>query len=132
MINKVTLIGNIGKDPEVKRFENGNIVASFSVATSENYRDKSGEWQTQTEWHNIVAWGKWAERTEKALKKGLTVYIEGKNTTRTWEKDGQKKYRHEVVCSYFRVINKSNEPESKPATLTPATEAGSDDDDLPF
>ena len=78
MVNRVILIGNLGKDPEVRRLENGAVVAKFSLATNENYRDKSGEWQQQTEWHDIVAWRALAERAESSLKKGSMVYVEGK------------------------------------------------------
>lgn len=105
MVNKVTLIGNLGKDPEVRRLENETAVASFSVATSENYQDKEGNWQSQTEWHNIVAWRNRAEQAEKVLKKGSTVYIEGKLTTRKYtDQNGVERYRTEVVASYFRKL----------------------------
>jgi single-strand DNA-binding protein len=104
MVNKVILIGNLGKAPEVRRLDNGNTVAKFSIATNESWRDKSGEWQTQTEWHDIVVWGKLAEKAE-TLDKGATLYVEGKLTHRTWEdKDGNKRKTTEVVANYFRVI----------------------------
>jgi single-strand DNA-binding protein len=103
MVNKVTLIGNLGKDPETKRLENGATVCKFSLATSESYRDKAGEWQTQTEWHNIVLWRDMAEKAE-TLQKGQTIYLEGKITTRSWEKDGVKQYATEIVGNYFRKI----------------------------
>ena len=85
MINKVTLIGNLGRDPEIKHFEGGSSVAKFSLATNENYRDKNGEWKTETEWHDIVAWRHLAERAVKDLHKGSMVYIEGKLTHRKWQ-----------------------------------------------
>lgn len=109
MVNRVILVGNLGKDPEVKMLENGNKVAKFSLATSENYRDKSGagDWQQKTEWHNIVAWGKLAERAESALSKGASIYLEGKLSTRKWQdKDGNDRSTTSVVASYFRIINK--------------------------
>ncbi|MFN5364809.1 MAG: single-stranded DNA-binding protein, partial [Bacteroidota bacterium] len=80
MINKVTLIGNLGGDPEVRHLDNGTAVGRFSLATNENYRDKDGNWQKLTEWHNIVVWRDLAERSEKLLKKGMQVYVEGKIT----------------------------------------------------
>ena len=107
MVNRVTLIGNLGRDPEVRRFENGAVVAKFSVATNENYKDKSGEWQTQTEWHDVVAWRNLGERAEATLKKGAMVYIEGKLTHRTWQdQDGNNRRTTEVVANYFRMIGR--------------------------
>ncbi len=113
MVNRVTLIGNLGRDPEVRRFENGAVVAKFSVATNENYRDKSGEWQTQTEWHDVVAWRNLGERAEATLKKGMMVYVEGKLTHRSWQdQDGNNRRTTEVVANYFRQIGKreNNQP----------------------
>lgn len=107
MINKVILIGNLGKDPEIRHLENGASVANFSVATNENYRDKSGEWQTVTEWHNIVAWRNLAERAERDLKKGSLVYIEGKLNTRKWQdRDGNDRYTTDVVALTLRGLEK--------------------------
>jgi len=82
MINKVILVGNLGADPEVRTLENGTKVARISVATNENYQDKSGEWQKITEWHNVTAWRGLAERAENYLKKGQMVYVEGKKMAR--------------------------------------------------
>ncbi|MCB0628637.1 MAG: single-stranded DNA-binding protein [Saprospiraceae bacterium] len=105
MVNRVILIGNLGKDPEVRRLENGAVVAKFSVATNENYRDKSGEWQTLTEWHDVVVWRSLAERAETQLKKGMLVYVDGKLTHRSWEdQDGNKRRTTEVVGNYFRAL----------------------------
>ena len=107
MVNKVILIGNLGKDPEVRRLENGSNVAKFSLATNENYKDKSGEWQTATEWHDVVAWGSLAEKAESNLAKGAQIYLEGKLTHRSWQdKDGNNRRTTEVVANYFRVIKK--------------------------
>ena len=107
MINKVILIGNLGRDPEVRKLENGSSVAKFSLATNESYRDKSGEWQTQTEWHNIVMWRALAERAERDLKKGSLVFIEGKLTHRTWQdQDGKDRYTTEVVAYTMRSLEK--------------------------
>ena len=100
-VNKVILIGNLGKDPEVKYTPNGTAVAKFSIATNERFKDKSGEWQDRTEWHNIVAWARTAEIAGEYLKKGRTVYIEGRLQTRSWEdqQTKQKKYMTEIVVS---------------------------------
>ena len=107
MVNKVILIGNLGKDPEIRRLESGAAVARFSLATNENYKDKSGEWQTQTEWHDVVLWRNLAERAESFLKKGYMIYLEGKLTTRSWEdQEGNKRRTTEVVGSYFRNLTK--------------------------
>ena len=107
MLNKVTLIGNLGRDPEVRHFEGGSMVAKFSVATNENYKDRNGEWQTRTEWHDIVCWSGLAERAERILKKGFLVYIEGKLTTRKWQdKDGNDRYTTEIVANTFKSLEK--------------------------
>lgn len=106
MVNRVILIGNLGRDPEVRRLESGAAVAKFSVATSESYQDKqSGEWQDQTEWHEIVAWRNRAEQAERVFKKGMTVYIEGKLTHRKYtDANNIERYRTEVVANYMRKI----------------------------
>ena len=107
MINKVILIGNLGRDPEVRRLESGAVVAKFSLATNESYRDKNNEWQTQTEWHDIVVWRNLAERAERDLKKGKLVYVEGKLTHRKWQdKDGNDRYTTEVVANTFRLLER--------------------------
>ena len=102
-VNKVILIGNLGKDPDVRHLENGATVANFPIATSENYKDrKTGEKISQTEWHNIVVWRGLADITERYLKKGDKVYIEGKLRTRSWQdQDGNTKYTTEVVLQGF-------------------------------
>lgn len=113
MVNKVTLIGNLGRDPEIRRLESGVAVAKFSIATSENYKDKSGEWQSQTEWHDVVVWRTMAERAERDLKKGSMVYLEGKLTHRKWEdKEGNTRKTTEVVGNYFRVLNRRDKDSS--------------------
>lgn len=105
MVNRVILIGNLGRDPEVRRLENGAVVAKFPIATNESYKDKSGEWQTQTEWHDVVVWRNLAERAESTLKKGAPVYVEGKLTHRTWQdQDGNNRKTTEVVANYFRAL----------------------------
>ena len=104
-VNKVILVGNLGKDPEVRRMQNGNPVVNLSVATSENWRDKAtGERKEKTEWHRVVIFNKnLAEVAEKYLRKGSKVYVEGSLQTRKWtDKDGQEKYSTEIVLQNFR------------------------------
>lgn len=119
-MNRVTLIGNLGKDPEVRRLENGAPVGKFSIATTEGYKDANGEWQNQTEWHDIVVWRAQAELTEKFLKKGTGVYIEGKLTHRKWmDKNNVERYTTEVVASIVRPLervakNETNFPSQEP------------------
>lgn len=106
-LNKVLLIGNLGKDPEIRNLENGSMVATFSIATTESYKDKSGNWHDQTDWHTIVAWRNLAETAEKYLKKGSPVFVEGKLRTRTWEdKDGRKHYQTEVIAEELVALSK--------------------------
>ena len=105
--NKVQLIGNLGKDPEIFNLESGKTLAKFSIATNESYKNTQGEKITDTQWHNIVAWGKTAQIVEKFITKGKEVAIEGKLTTRSWEdKDGMKRYITEVVCSELLMLGK--------------------------
>jgi len=98
-VNKVILIGNLGKDPEVKYTPQGTPVAKFSLATNERYKDKDGNWQDRTEWHNIVLWQRLAEIAGEYLKKGGKVYIEGRLQTHSWDdkQSGQKKYMTEII-----------------------------------
>ena len=105
--NKVQLIGNVGKDPEIVNLESGKKLAKFSVATNENYKNGNGESLTDTQWHNIVAWGKTAELVEKYVNKGKEVGVEGKLTSRNWEdEDGTKRYITEVVCNELLLLGK--------------------------
>jgi len=147
-VNKVILIGNLGKDPEVRHLDNGASVANFSIATTETYKDRnSGERVDQTEWHNIVLWRGLAEVAEKYLKKGDSVYIEGKLRTRSWEKDGVTRYTTEVVGDQLTMLggkksgndsgqssnyagNQSNNQTAAAPSQTPDT--NSEMDDLPF
>ncbi|WP_026999460.1 single-stranded DNA-binding protein [Eisenibacter elegans] len=104
-LNKVMLIGNLGKDPEIQTLEGGYAIAKFSLATSESYRDKNGVLQTETEWHNIIAWRGLAEVAAKYLKKGSTIYIEGKLKTRSYEdNNGVKKYVTEVIADKLLML----------------------------
>lgn len=148
MINKVTLIGNLGGDPEIRHLENGTAVGRFSLATNESYKDKDGTWQTQTEWHNIVVWRELAERAEKQLKKGAPVYVEGKISYRKYTgQDGVEKSVTDIVASMFRSLERkegsgdsrfpSAEPSTSrgtPASSMPTVEAAApaEGDDLPF
>lgn len=135
MLNRVLLIGNLGKDPETTTLENGVTVAKFSIATNENYKDKDGEWQTLTEWHEIVCWRSLAERAASQLKKGMPVYIEGKLTHRKWEdKEGNNRKTTEVVANYFRSLAKKEGDSSyfPSEDDEPVTTESEKDDDLPF
>jgi len=150
-VNKVILVGNLGKDPEVRTLENGSKVASFSLATSENYKDRnSGETITNTEWHNIVMWRGLAEVAEKYLRKGSQIYIEGKLRSRSYQdKEGVTKYITEIEAKELTMLGKpqgssDSAPSPAPAQQqsqssapksTPVAESlqgGDDDDDLPF
>ncbi len=106
--NRVQLIGNLGMDPEVKDLDGGNKLAKFSVATSQSYTNNKGEKVKDTQWHNIIAWGKLAETAEKYLKKGSEVALEGKIVYRNYEKDGQTRYITEIVLSDFMMFWKKN------------------------
>ncbi len=111
MINKVTLVGNLGRDPEIRTLENGTKVGTFSLATNESYKDKNDTWQTITEWHNIVVWRGLAEKAERELKKGGLAYIEGKITHRKYnDKDGIERSVTEIVAS---VLNSLERRENK-------------------
>ena len=107
--NKVQLIGNLGKDPEVKQLDSGKILAKISLATSENYKNADGEKVTDTQWHNLVAWGKTAQIAEKYLKKGNKIAIEGKLINRSYEdKEGIKRYVTEVLVSEILMLGTKN------------------------
>ena len=125
-VNKVILIGNLGKDPELRYTPGGQPTANFSLATTERWTDKNGQRQEKTEWHNIVAWGKLAELVNQYLKKGRPVYIEGRITNRSWEdRDGNKKYRTEIVANQIQFLGSG--PGSAPAgneSYTPQESAG--------
>ena len=117
-INKVILIGRLGKDPEIKSFENGVKKASFTLATSENRKDKEGNRVEQTEWHNIVCWRNLAEIAEKYLAKGKLIYLEGKLRTRSWEEaNNVKRYITEVEVSTFTMLGSKAEEGAKSAAV---------------
>lgn len=150
-INKVILIGNLGKDPEIRRLENGSVVASFSLATSEVYTDRTtGEKKEVTDWHDIVVWRGLAEIAEKYIKKGYKVYVEGKLKKRSWQdKEGQTRYATEVVGDVMTILSRPEgtsvggqaiqgqnaSPYSSIGTPTPPSPndlTSAEDDDLPF
>lgn len=109
MVNKVILVGNVGRDPEVRYLESGVAVTNFPLATSETYTNKNGERITNTEWHNIVMWRKLAEIAEKWVKKGQALYIEGKIRSRSYEdKDGVKRYITEIVADNMQMLGKKS------------------------
>lgn len=129
-INKVILVGHLGKDPEVNHLEGGIAVAKFTLATTEVYNDKNGERKEQTEWHNIVCWRKTAELAEKFLKKGSAIYLEGKIRSRSYtDKENIKRYFTEIVVDSFNMLDRkpdgSGSQIDEPVDATVA-------DDLPF
>ncbi len=113
MVNKVILVGNVGKDPEIQHINADVSVARFTLATSETYRDKNGERVTNTEWHNIVAWRGLTKVIELYVHKGTQLYIEGKITNRSYEKDGQTRYTTDIVANEIRILGKR--PDGDPA-----------------
>ena len=140
-VNKVILVGNLGKDPEVRYLESGTAVANFPIATSESYKDKSGNKVEQTEWHNIVMWRGLAEIAEKYLKKGSSIYVEGKLKTRSWDdKEGNKRYTTEIVADNMTMLgskpsgdNTATSQQAKPKAGAELTNTEDDfGDDLPF
>ena len=149
-INKVILIGNLGRDPETRYSQAGNAVTKFSVATSESWRDRqSGEQQERTEWHNVVCFARLAETAGQYLRKGSKVYIEGSLSTSSWEQDGQKRYRTEVIARDFQMLDSRGSnggapsgfeqrgapapAENQPAANAPTISDDDDfDDDIPF
>lgn len=149
-MNKAIIIGNLGADPEIRTFENGNKVANLRVATSRKYKDRNGQLQEETEWHSVACFGPKADVCEKYLSKGEKVAIEGRIQTRSWEdRNGEKRYSTEIVAMDLQMLSSSgsqgakspsgnaassaqgraNNPTPSPA---PPPSAGQDDDDLPF
>ena len=137
-LNKVTLIGNLGKDPETHTSQSGKISTKFSLATTESWKDKqTGEWKNKTEWHNVVIWNEGlAKMASTALHKGSKVYIEGQIQTREWQdKDGQKKYATEIVLSAFNgtiIALDKKEGVGKPNKQEEQSPPADFDDDIPF
>ncbi|MDD3035119.1 MAG: single-stranded DNA-binding protein [Bacteroidales bacterium] len=137
-LNKVMLIGNVGKDPEIRHLDNDSVVANFTLATTERYRDKNGNWQEQTEWHNIVCWRLLAERAEKYVKKGSQIFVEGKIRSREWvDQTEQKRTVIEIVAESFQLLGKRADSQPSAQNIQPVTTSAAvvgDDlpDDLPF
>ena len=143
-VNKVILLGTLGKDPELKYTPQGTAVAKFSMATNESYKDKqSGQWKDKTEWHNIVCWARTAEIAAEYLQKGKQVYVEGKLQTRSWDdkESGQKRYMTEINVSELVLIGKGDgkptqhlRDEDVPASRKPFSESSLEitDEDIPF
>jgi len=144
MVNKVILVGNLGRDPEVRTTPTGQPVASFSIATNRKWKDRDGNRQEQTEWHNIVCWGRQAEVAGEYLSKGKQIYVEGRLQTRSWEdrQSGEKKYKTEIICDNFQMLGTRGESGSGGGggSYSPQGNAGSteefgappEDDDIPF
>jgi len=152
-VNKVILIGHLGKDPEVRYMPNGEAVANVSIATSENWKDKSGEKQEKTEWHNLVFYKRLAEIVGEYLKKGSQIYVEGRLQTRKWQtKEGQDRYTTEIIVNEMKMLGgkssgsnsfevvenrpaaSSSGGDAAPAKAAPAAKGSFDnfDDDIPF
>jgi len=143
MINKVILVGRLGKDPEVRHFDNGGKVARFSLATDEAYKDRSGQIQRVTEWHDVSVWGPQAEIAEKYLHKGMLVYVEGKLTRRKYQdKDGIERTAVDVRVNSFKMLERkegggsgSSQPSDSGSQVDmddPFNDSGLADDGLPF
>ena len=142
-VNKVILVGNLGKDPEIKSFTNG-MVAKFPIATTESYKDRNGNKVEQTEWHNIEVWGELAKVAEQWLRKGKQVYIEGSIRTDTWEDNGVKKYATKIRATSFTMLGSAQSggesggsmsersTSHSEETSVPQGIAATDTDDLPF
>lgn len=130
-LNKVMLIGNLGKDPEIKYTPSGVPVAKFSIATNESYKDKGGEWQERTEWHNIVAWQRLAEIIGEYVKKGSKIYVEGRLQTSSWEdkQSGEKKYKTEIVATSILLLGGrgTGDPDTEGRSRSAAANSGSMD-----
>ena len=148
-VNKVILLGNVGKDPEIKSTTGGTLVANLSLATSERYKDKGGEWQERTEWHNLVSYARGAEILRDYVKKGSKLYVEGRITTRSWDdkETGKRAYRTEIVVNEISLLSPAegsngrtaaNGRDSQRRTNRPSEpaddfgSAGITDDDIPF
>jgi single-strand DNA-binding protein len=134
-VNKVILIGNLGRDPELRYTQEGQGVANFTLATNERWRDKSGNNQERTEWHRIVVWGKQAENCAQYLQKGRRVYVEGRLQTRDWEdRDGNKRQTTEIVAQTVQFLDRRGEAGPRGEDPPPPSGPGPapDGDDIPF
>lgn len=155
-VNKAIVLGNLGKDPELRHTQSGQAVTELTIATNERFKDKSGEWQERTEWHRVVVWGRQAENAAQYLAKGRQVYVEGRLQTREWtDRDGNKRYTTEIVAQNVQYLSSGggdgssrgssgggryNDPGPPPAgeVPRPSTHGGHDagggfsDDEIPF
>ena len=134
-LNKVLLIGHLGKDPELKYTPNGTAVCNFSIASSDSYKGDDGNWVDRTEWHNIVVWRKLAEICGQYLKKGSKIYMEGKLTTESYEKDGIKRYITKIVMSDMLMLDKKDAGGGAGSGTTETADSVKEEttnDDLPF
>lgn len=134
-LNKVMLIGHVGKDPELKYMPSGGAVANFNIATNESYKDKTGKLVEKTEWHKVVVYARTAEVVAEYVKKGAQVFVEGKLQTRSWDKDGVKHYMTEIVAFNVQFLGskKGGAVDGEaPATETEAQSAPRPEEDLPF
>ena len=141
MVNKVILVGNLGRDPEVRSTPAGQSVAEFTLATNRKWKDREGNRQEQTEWHSIVCWGRQAEVAGQYLTKGKQIYVEGRIQTRSWEdkQSGEKRYKTEIVCDNFQMLGRRGDTAGAdygagaPAPSAVAERSsGGPDDDIPF
>ncbi|MCL4838934.1 MAG: single-stranded DNA-binding protein [Thermoanaerobaculia bacterium] len=143
MVNKVILVGNLGRDPEQRSLPSGQAVTSFSLATSRRFKMQSGEQREETEWHNVVCYGKQAEIAARYLVKGKMVFVEGRIQTRSWEDRNtkEKRYRTEIICENFQMLGGRPGEGRGGATSDPAAggydehgpgDSGPEDDDIPF
>ncbi len=143
MVNKVILVGNLGRDPESRSLPSGQSVVNFSLATSRRYKDRDGNRKDETEWHNIVCFGKSAEIAAQYLTKGKMIFVEGRIQTRSWDdKDGKKQYRTEIICENFQMLGSKGDGQgggrSGGGAPSADTGGGGDhgpdfgDDDIPF
>jgi single-strand DNA-binding protein len=134
-VNKVILIGNLGKDPLVRYLDNERVVATFTMATSETFTTKTGERRVETEWHNIEMWDSLAKIAEKYLKKGMQVFVEGKIKSESWkDKDGNERVGKKIRVTSFNMLGNraSDSNENEPLTQVPPTVSSNDGDELPF
>jgi single-strand DNA-binding protein len=139
-VNKVILIGNLGKDPEVRHTQSGSSVATFSIATNESWNNREGQREERTEWHRVVVFGKLADICGQYLKKGKQVYIEGRLQTRSWDdRDGNKRYTTEIVASQMTMLGRGGEgpsdsyaPPIEEERFSGGGSSWPEDDDIPF
>ena len=138
-LNKVTLIGNLGRDPEIRHTQNGVAVANLSIATSESWKDKDGQRQERTEWHRVVLWDQLAKIADQYLTKGRQIYLEGRLQTRKWTgKEGEEKFTTEIRCDQLIMLGGDKEPHTQPAADPITKDPGitepfqATDDDVPF